>query len=179
VTRLQLILVRHAKPAIERDRPAWEWPLGDPGRSAAARLASVLPPRALLVSSTELKARETADAFVAARRERAEPDPGLAEARRPAAWQVNYREIAGDYVRGHPQPGWEDQAEVARRFQASVDRGLSRADSRPLIIVTHGLAMTLWLSSRGLVGDPGEFWSFLRLPDAWAIRAGRMIRLAA
>jgi hypothetical protein len=36
----------------------------------------------------------------------------------------------------------------------------------PLVIASHGMAMTVWLRSRGRVTEPGTFWLALRFPDA-------------
>jgi hypothetical protein len=40
------------------------------------------------------------------------------------------------------------------------------AQTRTLIVGTHGLAMTIWLASRcRLEPDPAQFWAALRFPD--------------
>src|SRR5512147_1072223 len=56
-----LLLVRHAMPAADPNVAPEEWHLDPSGRSAAAALASMLPDHAVLVASTESKARETLD----------------------------------------------------------------------------------------------------------------------
>ncbi len=40
-----------------------------------------------------------------------------------------------------------------------------------LIVVTHGLAMTLYL------GETVPFWEALRFPDAWSALAGHLRRV--
>lgn len=40
------------------------------------------------------------------------------------------------------------------------------AGERPLLVATHGMAMTVWLMARLRLTDPGSFWEHLRFPDA-------------
>ena len=42
------------------------------------------------------------------------------------------------------------------------------------------MAMTTWLAAQGLLASPRDFWSSLRLPDAFAVdlAAGTVARLA-
>ena len=63
--------------------------------------------------------------------------------------------------------GWEPHEQVAARFDAAVSRHAKLAAARnlPLVIGTHGLAPTVWLAHRRLLGDPAQFWEDLRFPD--------------
>jgi hypothetical protein len=51
------------------------------------------------------------------------------------------------------------------RFAEGVGFWTARADGRPLVIASHGMAMTLWLTTTVALADPGAFWANLRLPD--------------
>jgi 2,3-bisphosphoglycerate-dependent phosphoglycerate mutase len=48
-----------------------------------------------------------------------------------------------------------------------VDRHAST--ERPVVIATHGMAMTLWLMATIGLEDPGEFWARLEFPDAYVV----------
>jgi broad specificity phosphatase PhoE len=67
-----------------------------------------------------------------------------------------------------PAHEWELGADghAAARFEAAVREHLASAQGNPLIIATHGMAMTVWLTSHRLLEDPAAFWSELRFPDA-------------
>jgi broad specificity phosphatase PhoE len=58
---------------------------------------------------------------------------------------------------------------VAARFDAGVAAHLAIAGDRPLVIATHGMALTLWLTEAIGLSDPAAFWTDLRLPDAFAV----------
>ena len=124
-----------------------------------------------LVSSTEPKAIETAEAV--ARRWEGEvlPDDRLREAQRP--WiGPGYRAVAHRYLRGELPDGWEPHADVAARMGAAVSDALAAATGAPVVVVTHGLILSIHLGDRlGADFDRESFWSRLAFPDAWALDA--------
>lgn len=149
------------------------WILGPGGVAAARRLAPLLPADAVLVASDEPKAVGTLAAAAPGRVIAAEP--GLREVRRPREpFGDGFRAARLAYVRGRPPVGWEDPAAVGARIDAVVAR--HRAGDRPLVLAGHGMAFTTWLARRGLVADPADFWSGLRLPDVWTIDGLRLLR---
>jgi broad specificity phosphatase PhoE len=157
-----LYVVRHAMPAVSPDVPPERWPLDDGGRRAAAALD--LPPDALLVSSTEPKARQTL--------EPAGPvvvDARFDEVARDEPFDGDYRARRRAYVGGTDHPGWEPRERVVARFAAGVGEWLERAGGRTLVIGTHGMAMTLWLASVTELTDAAGFWDGLRLPDVFEL----------
>jgi broad specificity phosphatase PhoE len=169
-----LILVRHAMPDASPEAASASWPLSADGSRAAAALRSRLPGDARLVASTEPKAWQTlggpdasGGASTAAEVER---DPRFCEVDRPAEpWSDDFRTRRAEYVSGVAHPEWEPQAEVARRFGVGL---AAYADgARPVVVATHGMAMTVWLVSAGLVDADAaaQFWSGLRFPDAHLI----------
>jgi hypothetical protein len=81
-------------------------------------------------------------------------DAQLREVSRPAVWRDDYRALARRYVGGERLAGWEPHDAVIARLRAAAT-----AD----IVVTHGLAITLFL------GESVEFWEALRFPDAWRV----------
>jgi broad specificity phosphatase PhoE len=166
-------------PEIRRDVPPERWHLDAEGKAAARALAQVLPARPLLVTSPEPKARETAEELLAVRGGNLRLDGRLAEARRDAPYGGidEFRRLAEAYVGGVTHPGWEARAAVAARVGGAVQDGRAAAGRRPLVMVSHGLAITAWLLVDAGIEDPGAFWAALRLPDAWRVGAGRVERV--
>ncbi len=175
-----LVLVRHAEPVASPDRPAFDWPLSDAGRRAAAalmhRLGSALgavpaSSPVALVSSDERRAWETLGGHDGVR-----TDPRFGEVRRvEERWSDDFGRLRRAYVQGRRHPGWEDPAEVAARFEA----GVADLTGGATVVGTHGMVLTLWLVSRGAVdpGEAGDFWADLRFPDCLVLGAdGRSVR---
>jgi broad specificity phosphatase PhoE len=165
----QVVLVRHAMPETQPDVPAERWPLGEAGRATARELADALPQSCFVLTSDEPKAQQTAEELVAVCGGTLSVDARVAETRRPHVWDVDYRELARQYVAGHRHQGWEPHDAVIRRFDAAVRDGLGASQRAPLVVVNHGQALTLWLRSVGAVNDPLRFWSELAFPDAWMV----------
>jgi hypothetical protein len=82
--------------------------------------------------------------------------------RPPSAWDDGYREVARRNVAGEALDGWEPHAAVIERVAAAAAGD---------VVVTHGLAMTLYL------GAGARFWEELRFPDAWSALAGQLRRI--
>jgi broad specificity phosphatase PhoE len=161
-----LILVRHAMPAFGPDVPPEEWELSDEGRAAAATLARLLPAGARLVGSNEPKAWQTLEPAGPVH----DRDARFNEVWRVGEpWEGEFRELRRAYVTGTDHDGWEPRDEVARRFDAGITEQLALAGDVPLVVASHGMAMTLWLTARGGLDDPGTFWADLRFPDAHQI----------
>ena len=158
-----LILVRHAMPACEQSVPPELWPLSVEGREAARALD--LPPGAYLVASGEVKAWQTLEPFGAAVR-----DARFNEIRRRAEpWDGNFRELRRAYVDGADHEDWEPRASVVARFDAAIEDHTVRGGGRPVVVATHGMAMTLWLTVKIRLPDPARFWESLRFPDAYCL----------
>ena len=170
--------VRHAMAVLDETVHPSEWRLDDEGRAAAAALADTLEVGdgiGTLVSSTEPKAMETAAAIARRWSVEVQPDARLREAVRP--WiGPGYRAMAHRYLRGESYDGWEPHVDVARRTAAAVDDALAGAGGRAVVVVTHGLALSLHLSDRlGAGFDPDAFWSCLAFPDAWALSTSDLL----
>jgi broad specificity phosphatase PhoE len=164
-----LILVRHAPPDVQSDVPPADWLLSEYGQSLASSLVPLLPTDALLVSSAEPKARQTLEQAGPVR-----TDPRFNEVVRDEAFGGNFREVRAAYVGGadhlaEDYARWEPRADVIGRFQAGIDAWSARAGDRPLVVGSHGMAMTIWLSSVVDLGDVAGFWRDLRFPDALAV----------
>lgn len=151
----ELILVRHAMPVTDPTVPPHLWRL-------AAPCSLSFPRGAYLVASSEPKAAQTLSY------DRPVPqDPGFDEVRRPFQWRDDHREQARAYVDGAVHPGWEPHPSVVARFEAALIRHAALADGRPLVVGTHGMALTCWLAARDLIPEgraAGQFWAGLGFP---------------
>lgn len=159
-----LVLVRHAMPLVSSDRSSQAWPLSEGGRTDAEALAGQLdlPAGTPVVSSDELKARQTAEALS----NEILVDPRLGEASRP--WvDGDYESIARRWLEGKNLEGWESRSDVVGRMTEAAYEASARAGSE-VFLVSHGLAISVLVAELADV-DPVEFWSQLRFPDYVAI----------
>jgi len=167
-----LYLVRHALPAMDPATDPAAWELGAGGRRSARRLREHLPASAMLVASPEPKAWQTLSITGNGLRR----DRRLREVNRIEPFDDDFRDRRRRYVCGGALPGWEPRSEVASRFDAAVSEAQRQAGGRPVVLATHGMAMTVWLAQAIGLADPGAFWADLRLPDLLAVDlAGRAV----
>ena len=159
-----LILVRHAMPAHGPDVAARDWHLTPDGEQAARALCARLPLDAHLVASSETKAIET----IAAARN-VIIDRRFDEIVSDEAYDADFRTSRLGYVEGADHDGWEPRLHAVRRFGAAIDDHTGDAGGRPLVVATHGMVLTLWLTATIGLADPGAFWTGLSLPDALVV----------
>jgi broad specificity phosphatase PhoE len=161
-----LVIVRHAEPLMVRETPGAEWPLTEKGRNDAGVLGTRLASRftsTVVWTSPERRARETAAlAFplVATR-----VWDQLREVKKP--WYSSADEHAnavGKHLRGEIVEGLEHREAVNTRI---VQLKLGFGTSESLVLVSHGLFLTMWLDYEVGLDDPFSFWSSLRMPDVW------------
>jgi broad specificity phosphatase PhoE len=166
---LRVVLVRHAEPEASPTTASHRWPLSRAGRSAALELRDRLPARDVWLASTEVKAVETltrarTHAGIVIRQ-----DTRFDEVSRTEAFDDDFRARRRAWVEGHldqRHEGWETPREAAARFDAAVRE--QSALGSPLVIASHGMVLTAWLThARGAVAPAvaGAFWSALALPD--------------
>jgi broad specificity phosphatase PhoE len=164
--------VRHAMPTVEEGTESTAWHLDEATRVHARAWADRLEVGdgiGALVSSTEPKALETAAAIAERWPAEVHEDDRLREAVRP--WiGTGYRAIAHRYLRGEQPEGWEPHDSVSDRVAAAVADAQRSAGAAPVVVVTHGLALSIHLGDRlGPDFDRESFWSRLAFPDAWAL----------
>ncbi|HET7856663.1 MAG TPA: histidine phosphatase family protein [Gaiellaceae bacterium] len=161
-----MLLVRHSAPHLDPSVPSEEWRLSEEGRLRCRALADRLAehrPRAL-VSSTEPKARETAELIAPTLGLDVQLLDGLREsARRTVGW-LGPDEIDGGIRelferRDEVVFGEESASSALARFEAAVDP-LPDAS----VVVTHGTVLSLYVAAR-TGRDPYELWRSLDLPD--------------
>lgn len=164
-----LILVRHAAPKIDSAVSSTLWTLSDEGRAAAARLAEPLAAfaPAAVVSSPEPKAVETSNILAEHLNLTPTCDEGFVEHRRPGLGFVQRFEDAIRRIFEHPSErlfGGETATEACQRFEDA----LARHGARPLVVVTHGTVLSLFVGRKAGL-DPFALWSSLKLPEAFIL----------
>jgi broad specificity phosphatase PhoE len=157
---VKLFLVRHAMPAFGPDIPAAAWELSSEGWCEARALARALPVGVLLIASREPKARQTLEPAGSV-----QTDERFNEVTRDEPYDGDFRARRRAYLAGTDYPGWEPRDQVVARFTDGVRFWTAQADGRSLVIASHGMAMTLWLTAAVGLTDAGAFWAGLRLPD--------------
>ena len=163
-----LYLVRHAEVVVSEQAPAHEWPLSDAGRRDAERLATspVWRDVRLVATGPEPKMVGTAEPIAVAARAAPRREADLREVERSATWTAGadrYRALVQRFFAGERLAGWEGRDEARTRVCACIERLLD-AVAGPLVVVSGGLALTLYLSS--LAGAPAAFevWTAIPLP---------------
>ena len=174
----RVVLVRHALSDADPNVDSRRWGIASDARDDCSRLANALPGVGSVVyASSERKAIETARLLAERTGAEVRIDERFGEVRRPYTWDDDYRSIAVTYLR-EGRDEWEPRAGVVARFtSAIVDAARSEPDV-PLIVVNHGLAMSLYLASVADI-DVVTFWTALTFPDAWALDPGEreLVRL--
>lgn len=166
-----IVLVRHAMPEVVRGVASQLWELGDGGREDCVLLAHHLPRdlAAAVSSSAEAKARQTAEVVALRRGLTVHVDARFGEVDRPTTWDGDYSERAARYLATGEGEGWEPREAVVRRFTAAiVDALVCSEDDGDLVVVGHGLALSLYLSSCSRIAIV-PFWHALTFPDAWRL----------
>jgi broad specificity phosphatase PhoE len=144
--------------------PPERWQLSAEGWRGADSLRRVLPAAALLVASEEPKARQTLEPTGEVLTDRR-----FNEVWRDEPFDDDFRTRRRAYVTGTDHPGWEPRDEAVARFGAGVRHWRAQAAARPLVIASHGMAMTLWLAAEVGLDDAGAFWTDLRFPDVFTV----------
>ena len=176
-----LILVRHAMPEVIRGVSSKLWRLSDGSREHCVLLADALSGELAspVISSGRPKVDDTAAVLALRRGLAVQTDERVAEVDQGSVWyDGDYRGRAADYLDGIDMPGWEARELVARRFAAAVNERLAEPGAADLVVVNHGLAMSLYLASLlpEVVVDNRrdafhlvQFWQDLTFPDAWRL----------
>ncbi|MCH8025592.1 MAG: histidine phosphatase family protein [Chloroflexi bacterium] len=167
---MRLYLVRHAGVTVRPERPGAEWHLSQEGRAAADAVADEQHWAELdaIHTSPEPKASSTAQRIAAPHGLpiRIERDLREVEGR---GWteQAEYREQVRRYLAGETVDSWELLADTQRRVRACIESITEQDDSRDVAVVSHGLALTVYLA--GLLeldaAAAYEMWAGIRFPD--------------
>ncbi|MBE0611588.1 MAG: histidine phosphatase family protein [Dehalococcoidia bacterium] len=173
-----IILVRHAMPEVVPGVTSTLWELGEAALEDCVLLAHALPEALVptVFTSHHPKVKQTAGVLALRRGLVVVEDERLREVEQGPGWIDDYRAAAASYLRDGSvgeTADWELRERVVERFAAGVDAAIA-ANSRwagDVVIVNHGLAMSLWLASRSNI-DLEPFWKALTFPDAWRLEMG-------
>lgn len=166
----RLLLVKHALPHIEPDRPATRWRLGETGRAQSFRLAEALRPHgpSVVITSDEPKAVETGQ-LVAGRLELpCTVAPGLHEQDNAGTPYFDTRAEFEGAVRslfdepGRRAYGNESAEEALGRFEKAVEAALEPHPHKNAVIVAHGRINTLFVAAHNPL-DAFAFWKAWQL----------------
>jgi broad specificity phosphatase PhoE len=166
----KLILIKHARPQIDPNKPSEEWELGDEGRGGATALVERLRRQEFdhLFSSTEPKAVQTAQILGHALNRPFEQLADLHEHDRRDVPHMDSREFISMIALFFKQPdclvlGHETADEAAARFEAAVDRVLENTTG-DVTIVSHGTVISLFAHRRAGL-EPFGLWRRMGLPS--------------
>jgi broad specificity phosphatase PhoE len=165
---MRVYLVRHAAVTMRPEQPIAHWHLSPEGRAAAEAMGAepFWAEVEAIATSTEPKAVGTAQRIAAPHGLPLRIEPDLREVHRSWAGE-GYRELVRRYFAGEALEGWEPRQQASARVRACIE-GVVRANSgRDVAVVSHGLALTLYLE--GLLdmdaGAAFDVWSGLGFPD--------------
>jgi broad specificity phosphatase PhoE len=152
-SKASLVLIKHAQPLLDPDRPPREWTLGDEGvaqaRSLAERLRDFLP--CVLVSSPERKAHETALIVGETLQVPVQVAGGLEEIDRPAMPILSGEEhdrfnVRLFEARDTPVVGHEPADIALQRFRAAMHHiEQSAPPDVNIVVVSHGTVISLFV----------------------------------
>lgn len=166
----RLILVKHSTPVIEVSVPAREWTLSAEGQARARQLADLLSHHRpeVIISSVELKARETAEILAVTLEVGLQVVTGLHEHDRTNAPYYSSDEFQNRVRAFFETPdmlvfGMETARQALTRFSAAVDEVLKAYPEKVIVIVAHGTVISLFVAQ--LTGIDGfSLWQELGLP---------------
>ncbi len=144
------------------------WHLSPEGRTAADALANETFWANVrgIHSSPEPKAAGTAQRIAARHGLPIRIEPELREVERPRM-EESYADAVRRYLAGESLDGWEAHDTALSRVRSCIDRIVARHQGLEVSIVSHGLALTLYVSDLlGLdAGASYELWARIRFPD--------------
>lgn len=166
-----LILVKHSVPEITEDRPANTWKLSEEGRLRAQRLAEELKSfePEIIISSDELKAKETAELVASQLSLDRQTLPGLGEHNRsntPYLSHDAFQASIRDFFREPDRLvfGNETANQAHARFYQALHSILNEHRNKNVVVVTHGTVISLFVSR--LTGSSDlQLWNQLGLPS--------------
>lgn len=167
---MNLFVVRHGRPLIDRMRPAHEWPLDTAYADDVRALRSGLPEHAAWYSSPEPKALATALLLTD---EPVEVVDDLREhERRSTDWVDDFEALVRRAFDAPDVPAYDGLADTRRRVLTAVSGILEVRPAADVVLVGHGTAWTVLRAA--LTGEPPDLdaWARLAMPDVLQFEAG-------
>ncbi len=176
-------LLRHAETRLDSNVPADRWHISEEGMESARILASsgVFDEVDMIVTSDENKALETAEPF--AKRIDAEiiRNSSFNELDRgtgPFTSREEYLERVRTAL-GAPESstsGWEVAANALGRFTKGIDAFESGTGARSILLVSHGLVLSLYFAHLLNAKDVYERWRRLGFCYWGTVRGGKVLK---
>lgn len=166
-----LILLRHSLPNISQSTERTQWALSDEGRERAKLLAKQLfyyQPTAV-ITSMERKAAETGKIVATMLGIPCAPAQDLHEHDRSGVSYASRPDFERQMTEFFAKPdrvvfGTESANDAYRRFARGVDRVLRKHHYEPVVIVTHGTVMSLFIAQNAGI-EPLPLWRSLGIPS--------------
>lgn len=173
----KLILIKHAAPVKDPDRPSHEWELSEDGRAQAIRLARQLQesqiPIDLVCTSDEPKAEETGQIIAAEFDRPMRVVKELAEHDRSNVPVMPTREFISSVALFFKEPnrlvlGRETARDAKARITRAIELIMSENAGKNVAIVSHGTVISLFAADIARE-DPFQLWRRMGLPSYVAI----------
>ncbi|MGY5854795.1 MAG: histidine phosphatase family protein [Candidatus Thorarchaeota archaeon] len=175
--------LRHAETQIDPDHPVITWELTEKGLEQTRNLADsgVFDSIDFIVTSEERKAITTAEPIALRLGIEISPYPAFNELDRGddftsrEQYLADVRATFDDF--NSLASGWESAADVLKRFQKGVRYLENQHKSKRMLIVSHGLVLTLYFASiLGVMNLCFQRWSKLKFLAYGIIENGRITR---
>ncbi len=178
-----IYFLRHAETAADPSLPTDEWSITSNGLQQARELAKseVFGKIEGVVHSSEKKAWQTADVFAEELNVEVYEIPELGELQRHHGGllsNLEYRRFVRETLTDwdHGVPGWESGTEALHRFVDGVKRINIMFYSRNILVVTHGLVLTLYFCQlRNFQSIAYERWTQMPFLAWGLVRDGRVL----
>jgi broad specificity phosphatase PhoE len=164
-------------------KPARDWPITAAGAKLARELAASEKFSEIhgIIHSSELKAKQTAEAFAEGLEVQMYQLSGLDELARDHEGKLNDEEYRERVYRtfsnpGKSVPGWESANSALKRFEDAVRKVDIMFHQKNVLIVSHGLVMTLYFCKlKNFQSIAYERWKQLEFLAWGMVRDGRAL----
>ena len=149
----ELVLLRHAEPKIQIEEVPSKWGVSVDGKAQAIKLAfsGVFNDVDLIIASNEPKGYQTAEMIALRQKQSVIRNPLFNELNRDGGfyltssqYKLAVQTVLQDY--SFRVDGWETAASALSRFKRGIDEVLAEYDNMRILIVTHGMVLTLYFS---------------------------------
>ena len=178
-----LYFLRHAETKIKPEIPAREWNLTKAGRLSTQQLveSQVFDKIDGIIYSSEKKAKQTAAIISKVVAVDSYELPEIDELRRDHEgflsnneYRSRVRATLTDW--GRNEPGWESGEDALRRFLDGIRRINIMFYNKNILIITHGLVLTLYFSSLKNFGNIAfERWAQLKFLSWGLVRDDKVL----
>ncbi len=150
----ELVFLRHAEPEVRIELPPSQWGLSKEGKAQNVVFActGVFDDVQAVYSSSEKKAYHTAVPLAIRSRQRVNVETALNELNRDQGLCLStnqYRDAVRQILRDRNfvVDDWESATRALSRFRAGVSGIAAEHPDEKVLIVTHGIVMTLYFSN--------------------------------